>query len=65
MVINKKYNTDFASTWEILGESTDTKPTLANSEEKDVPPDMSIFLEFDTGELYYYRKSTDSWQISG
>ncbi len=66
MVINKKYNTDFASTWEIFGDSTEVKPTTATvASEKDLVPDHSIFVELDTGDGYYYDKATDTWIIIG
>ena len=64
MVVNRKYNTELASNWEYFGLSTDTKPTIANGA-KEIPPDMSIFVEMDTGEGYYYHKDTDSWGLIG
>lgn len=64
MVINRKYDTDRVSTWEILGKSTEQKPTVANGAEE-IIPDMSIFVELDTGEGYYYTKSTDTWAAIG
>lgn len=64
MKINKKYNTTFASTWEIFGNSTEEKPTVANGSEEGIP-DMSIFVELDTGDGYYYDKDTDTWNIIG
>jgi hypothetical protein len=64
MVINKKYDATHVSTWEILGKSTDQKPTVANGAEEPVP-DMSIFVELDTGDGYYYTKSTDTWAAIG
>jgi len=63
MVINKKFNTDFASTWEIFGLSTEVKPTVANG--GDPVPDKTIFVELDTAEGYYYEKDTDTWNTIG
>lgn len=64
MIINRKYNADYVSSWEIYGESTDVKPTVANGMEEGIP-DMSVFVEFDTGEAYYYNKETDEWNVIG
>lgn len=64
MIINKKYDATHVSTWEILGKSTDEKPTVANGAKESIP-DMSIFVEFDTGDAYYYNSSTDTWNIVG
>lgn len=64
MVVNKKQNTTFASTWEIFGESTEDKPTVANGA-KEIAPHLSIFVELDTGDAYYYNAETDSWNIIG
>lgn len=63
MVINKKFNTDFASTWEIFGLSTEEKPTIANG---GTPvPDKTIFVELDTAEGYFYDKDADTWNSIG
>lgn len=64
MVINKKYNTDYASTWEFFGESSETKPTVANGAEE-IAPDNSMWVELDTGEVYYYSKANDNWSVFG
>lgn len=64
MIINEKYDTTRASTWEYRGTSSEVKPTVANGA-KEIPPDMSIFVEFDTGEAYYYNKANDVWMIIG
>lgn len=64
MIINRKFDTERVSTWEIFGNSTDEKPTVANGTEESIP-DMSIFVELDTGEGYYYDKETDTWNIIG
>ena len=64
MVINRKFTADYVSTWEYYGESSETKPTMANGSE-DLIPDNSIFMEMDTGDVYYYKKATDSWSKLG
>jgi hypothetical protein len=64
MVVNRKFNTDYASNWEFYGESSETKPTMANGYEEGIP-DKSLFMELDTGEGYYYNKDTDSWAKIG
>lgn len=64
MVVNRKLNADYVSTWEIFGDSTETKPTVANGAEE-VAPDMSIFMELDTAEAYYYDKDEDTWKHVG
>lgn len=64
MVVNRKYETERVSTWEILGNSTEEKPTVANGANEAIP-DMSIFVELDTGEGYYYNKTTDTWITIG
>ena len=43
MVINRKHDAEHVSTWEILGKSTDEKPTVANGAKESIP-DMSIFI---------------------
>lgn len=63
MVVNKKFDTRYGSNWEILGESSEAKPTMANTDE--LIPDASMFLELDTGDVYYYKKSTDTWALMG
>lgn len=66
MVINKKFNTVFASTWELFGKSTEVKPTRATvTDDKDLIPDGSMFMELDTGEVYYYDKELDTWSPIG
>lgn len=41
------------------------KGDTGNTGAKEIPPDMSIFIEFDTGEAYYYDKANDVWMIIG
>ena len=64
MVVNRKFNTDFASNWEMLGESSEVKPTMANGYEEHIP-DNTLFLELDTGDTYYYKADTDTWAKMG
>ncbi len=64
MIIDHKLDATRVSTWEIRGDSSETKPTIANGA-TEIPPDQSMFLEMDTGEIYYYKRSTDSWEIFG
>lgn len=61
-VLNKKSDTRYASTNEYYGTSSDTKPTIANGDEV---PDRSIYLELNTGDIYYYTIGTDTWSKFG
>ena len=64
MIVDKKFDANHVSTWEYRGVSSETKPTVANCA-KEIPPDMSIFVELDTGDAYYYKKATDTWAVVG
>jgi len=56
--IVRKDSTERASTWEFIGESTDSKPTL---EEFPELPNGSDFLEMDTGEVFFWSSSQRMW----
>lgn len=62
-VLNRGKNTKYVSTNEYLGVSTDTKPTIAGGAES--IPDRSLYAELDTGDIYYYDVSTDTWAVFG
>jgi len=64
MIVNRKCNADYVSTWEIYGESSEIKPTVANGAEE-IAPDKSIFVELDTGDAYYYNTANDTWKPMG
>ena len=61
-VLNRKNDTKHVSTYEYFGTHTDTKPTSAGG---DHVADRSMYVELDTGEVYYYDVSTDTWSIFG
>ena len=65
MVVNRKFNSDYVSTWEIYGKSTETKPTMANGVIEENIPHMSVFVEMDTGDGFYYDKDLDAWTEIG
>lgn len=44
---------------ELRGLSTDTKPTIISGEYVD---NGSIFIEIDTGKIFFYDLSTQSWK---
>ncbi len=62
-IINRKRDAKHVSTYEYFGMSTDVKPTISGGE-TDIA-DYSIYLELDTGDVYYYISSTDSWAVLG
>lgn len=62
-VLNRGKNTKYVSTNEYLGVRTDTKPTIASGAES--VPDRSLYIELDTGDVYYYDAGTDTWAEFG
>ena len=51
-----------------MGLSTDTKPArhqTASGDYEEEPENMSIFIEADTGDKYYYDASTHAWAQCG
>ena len=47
---------------EILGSSSDTKPTTANNPKL---KQNDLFIELDTGDAYYWDEATQNWIIVG
>lgn len=62
-IINRKRDAKHVSTYEYYGTSMDVKPTIAGGE-TDIA-DYSMYLELDTGDVYYYIADTDSWDVLG
>ena len=47
---------------EILGSSSDRKPTTANNPKL---KQNDLFIELDTGDAYYWDEATQNWIIVG
>lgn len=62
-VMNKGKDTRYASTNEYLGVSTDTKSTISGGAKS--VADLSLYIELDTGDVYYYDAGTDTWAEFG